>query len=261
MSHPTSTHTEETQHAPIYARDRPLPSRNLSRAQWRVIALASLGGSLEFYDFVIYGIFAQYIARQFFPALDPYVLADPVVLGAGARLSGPAGRRDRAQRRSATASAGGRCSSARCSPDHARHDPDRPACPPTRPGGWPRRLLLGGTAPRARRLSRRRAAGRADLRRRGRAATRGPRLRRHHPVRQRRRSGCDAGQPRHPVRAAAGRRRGLRLAGGLPARRLHRLRQLPDATIARGVAGVPAHALSCRQPDCSRYCASIGSRC
>jgi MFS family permease len=38
-----------------------------------VIALASLGGSLEFYDFIIYGIFAQYIARQFFPANDTFV--------------------------------------------------------------------------------------------------------------------------------------------------------------------------------------------
>jgi MFS transporter, MHS family, proline/betaine transporter len=28
---------------------------------------------LEFYDFVIYGIFAHYIARQFFPATNPYV--------------------------------------------------------------------------------------------------------------------------------------------------------------------------------------------
>src|SRR5271165_1263740 len=46
---------------------------NLSRSQWRVVALASLGGSLEYYDFVIYGIFAQYIARQFFPANDPYI--------------------------------------------------------------------------------------------------------------------------------------------------------------------------------------------
>jgi len=45
----------------------------LSAGQWRVIALASLGGSLEFYDFIIYGIFAQYIARQFFPADNPNV--------------------------------------------------------------------------------------------------------------------------------------------------------------------------------------------
>lgn len=47
--------------------------RRLSPAQWRLIGLASLGGSLEFYDFIIYGIFAQYISRQFFPASDPFV--------------------------------------------------------------------------------------------------------------------------------------------------------------------------------------------
>lgn len=47
--------------------------RSLSRSQWRVISLASLGGSLEYYDFIVYGIFAQYIARQFFPASDPHV--------------------------------------------------------------------------------------------------------------------------------------------------------------------------------------------
>ena len=52
---------------------RSSPAGNLSRSQWRVVALASLGSSLEYYDFVIYGIFAQYIARQFFPANDPYV--------------------------------------------------------------------------------------------------------------------------------------------------------------------------------------------
>jgi MFS family permease len=46
---------------------------SLSRSQWRVVALASLGGSLEYYDFIIYGIFAQYIAKQFFPATDAYV--------------------------------------------------------------------------------------------------------------------------------------------------------------------------------------------
>jgi MFS family permease len=36
-----------------------------------MIILASLGGSLEFYDFIIYGIFAPYIASQFFPSSDP----------------------------------------------------------------------------------------------------------------------------------------------------------------------------------------------
>src|SRR5215468_3482517 len=50
-----------------------MPAQSLSRSQWRVISLASLGGSLEYYDFIIYGIFAQYIARQFFPANDPNV--------------------------------------------------------------------------------------------------------------------------------------------------------------------------------------------
>jgi len=45
----------------------------LNTAQWRLIWLASLGGSLEFYDFIIYGIFAQYISRQFFPASDPAI--------------------------------------------------------------------------------------------------------------------------------------------------------------------------------------------
>ena len=38
-----------------------------------MVSLASLGGSLEYYHFVIDGIFAQYIARQFFPASDPHV--------------------------------------------------------------------------------------------------------------------------------------------------------------------------------------------
>ena len=46
---------------------------SLNKAQWRIIFLASLGGSLEFYDFIIYGIFVQYISAQFFPANDPYV--------------------------------------------------------------------------------------------------------------------------------------------------------------------------------------------
>src|ERR1700749_2994045 len=40
----------------------------IQRSQWRVIILSSLGGSLEFYDFVIYSMFAQYIGAAFFPA-------------------------------------------------------------------------------------------------------------------------------------------------------------------------------------------------
>ena len=40
----------------------------ISRAQWRVIVLSSLGGALEFYDFVVYSTFAQYIGHAFFPS-------------------------------------------------------------------------------------------------------------------------------------------------------------------------------------------------
>ena len=46
---------------------------SLNRAQWRMIVLASLGGALEFYDFIVYGIFAREIAAAFFPANDPVV--------------------------------------------------------------------------------------------------------------------------------------------------------------------------------------------
>lgn len=45
----------------------------LNRTQWKMILIASLGGSLEFYDFVVYGFFAHYIAARFFPASDPLV--------------------------------------------------------------------------------------------------------------------------------------------------------------------------------------------
>lgn len=45
----------------------------VSWADWRVILLASLGGALEFYDFVVYSQFAQYIGRAFFPTDDALV--------------------------------------------------------------------------------------------------------------------------------------------------------------------------------------------
>lgn len=45
----------------------------ISWSDWRVILLASLGGALEFYDFVVYSQFAQYIGRNFFPNDDPMV--------------------------------------------------------------------------------------------------------------------------------------------------------------------------------------------
>src|SRR5580658_6099203 len=40
----------------------------IQSSQWRVIILSSLGGALEFYDFVIYSMFAAYIGAAFFPA-------------------------------------------------------------------------------------------------------------------------------------------------------------------------------------------------
>lgn len=40
----------------------------IERAQWRVIILSSLGGALEFYDFVIYSTFASFIGSAFFPS-------------------------------------------------------------------------------------------------------------------------------------------------------------------------------------------------
>jgi len=42
-------------------------------AQWRMILLASLGGALEFYDFVVFGVFAPSIGAAFFPASNPVV--------------------------------------------------------------------------------------------------------------------------------------------------------------------------------------------
>ncbi|SAL86608.1 major facilitator family transporter [Caballeronia arvi] len=42
-------------------------STGLTRSQWKMILIASLGGSLEFYDFIVYGFFAHNIAAQFFP--------------------------------------------------------------------------------------------------------------------------------------------------------------------------------------------------
>jgi MFS transporter, MHS family, proline/betaine transporter len=54
----------------------PDPARTADRidaAGWRIVVLASLGGTLEFYDFVIFGVFARDIALAVFPAGDPIV--------------------------------------------------------------------------------------------------------------------------------------------------------------------------------------------
>ncbi|WP_260429018.1 MFS transporter [Burkholderia sp. Bp9015] len=47
--------------------------QGMTRAQWRMVLLASLGGALEYYDFVVYGFFAHYIAKQFFPEASSFI--------------------------------------------------------------------------------------------------------------------------------------------------------------------------------------------
>lgn len=44
-----------------------------SRSERRIVSLAALGGMLEFYDFIIYGIFSIYFAHQFFPANNEFI--------------------------------------------------------------------------------------------------------------------------------------------------------------------------------------------
>jgi hypothetical protein len=48
-----------------------MTEERLSGAGWRIVLLASLGGTLEFYDFVIFGVFARDIAAAIFPAASP----------------------------------------------------------------------------------------------------------------------------------------------------------------------------------------------
>ena len=45
----------------------------ISAAGWRIVLLASLGGTLEFYDFVVFGIFAKDIADAIFPNPTPLI--------------------------------------------------------------------------------------------------------------------------------------------------------------------------------------------
>lgn len=48
-------------------------SDRITAAGWRIVILASLGGTLEFYDFVIFGVFARDIGAAVFPTTDPIV--------------------------------------------------------------------------------------------------------------------------------------------------------------------------------------------
>jgi MFS family permease len=48
---------------------------------WRLILLASLGGALEFYDFLVFGVFAPSIGAAFFPSSDPWLSQSMVFAG------------------------------------------------------------------------------------------------------------------------------------------------------------------------------------
>lgn len=47
-----------------------MPQLHLSSQEKKTIVLAALGGALEFYDFIIYVIFAPLISEIFFPQSD-----------------------------------------------------------------------------------------------------------------------------------------------------------------------------------------------
>jgi len=49
-----------------------LPGR-LTRAQTRTVIAATVGAVLEWYDLLVYAMFAVVLAKQFFPASDPSV--------------------------------------------------------------------------------------------------------------------------------------------------------------------------------------------
>lgn len=48
-------------------------SKGITRSQWRIIALSSIGGGLEFYDFAVFAAFALAIGNTFFPGNNPWL--------------------------------------------------------------------------------------------------------------------------------------------------------------------------------------------
>lgn len=53
--------------------DARIDAAGLDKAMLRVVLLSSLGGALEFYDFVIFGVFGAYVSDAFFPTASPAV--------------------------------------------------------------------------------------------------------------------------------------------------------------------------------------------
>lgn len=66
-------HRAASPHAPDTLQAALEPAGRMSTAAWRIVLLASLGGTLEFFDFVIFGIFARDIAEAIFPDPTPLV--------------------------------------------------------------------------------------------------------------------------------------------------------------------------------------------
>lgn len=62
-----------------------------THGRWRMIVLASLGGALEYYDFIVYGIFAQSVARAFFPVGQSMALTLTLAVFAIGYLARPIG--------------------------------------------------------------------------------------------------------------------------------------------------------------------------
>lgn len=51
-----------------------MSSNSLTPQERKIVSLAALGGMLEFYDFIIYGIFSVYFAHQFFPGNNELII-------------------------------------------------------------------------------------------------------------------------------------------------------------------------------------------
>ena len=57
------------------------PNRLLNREDYKTLGLSALGGTLEFYDFVVFVFFANVIGQLFFPAEMPEWMRQLQTLG------------------------------------------------------------------------------------------------------------------------------------------------------------------------------------